>query len=113
MKVVYIAHPLNAATDEERERNRANAARWCAWAAMVEGVAPVADWVVLSGVLSEEQGRERGLIIDCALIERCDEVWLTGGRISPGMGVELEHALACGKTVRDITHMGYEAPACE
>ena len=110
MRVVYIAHPLNAATDEERERNRANAAKWCAWAAMTEGVAPVADWIVLSGVLTEAQGRERGLIIDCELINRCDEIWLTGGRISPGMQVELDHAKAMLLEVRDLTHMGYEAP---
>lgn len=110
MRVVYIAHPLGSSSNEERERNRANAARWCAWAAMTEGVAPVADWIVLSGVLSEEEGRERGLVIDCALIERCDEIWLTGGRISPGMSIELDHARKHGKIERDLTSMGYEAP---
>jgi hypothetical protein len=110
VRVVYIAHPLNAATDEEREANRANAARWCAWAAMVQRVAPVADWIVLSGVLSEEQGREQGLKIDCALLERCDEVWLCGGRVSPGMQVEADHARKAGIPVCDLTAMGYEAP---
>lgn len=110
MKVVYIAHPLNAATDEERERNRSNAARWCAWAAMEKHVAPVADWIVLAGVLSEAEGRERGLMIDCTLIERCDEIWLVGGRVSPGMAIELNHARHFGLTVLDLTGMGYEAP---
>jgi hypothetical protein len=110
MRVVYIAHPLNAATDEERERNRANAARWCAWAAMTQRVAPVADWIVLSGVLSEEEGRERGLLIDCDILARCDEVWAVGGRISPGMAIEIEHAKKMLIPVCDLTDMGYEAP---
>lgn len=110
MRVVYIAHPLNAATDEERERNRSNAAKWCAWAAMKQRVAPVADWIVLSGVLSEAEGRERGLLIDCELIGRCDEIWLVGGRISPGMQIEAEHARQMLIPIVDLTDMGYEAP---
>lgn len=109
MRVVYIAHPLGHGDD--REQNRANAARWCAWAATQKDVAPVADWIVLSGVLSEAEGRERGLLIDRVLIERCDEMWLTGGRVSPGMKIEIEHAKACGLTVIDLTEMGYEAPS--
>lgn len=110
MKVVYIAHPLNALTEADRAANRGNASRWCAWAAMAKGVAPIADWVVLSSVLSEAEGRERGLIIDCALIERCDEIWLVGGRVSPGMQVEVDHAKHHGKPVVDLTEMGYAAP---
>ena len=107
-KVVYLAHPLGSG--EDREQNRANAARWVAWVTLAYNVAVVADWIVLSGQLSEEH-RELGLECDKALIERCDEVWLVGGRISPGMAIESEHALTRGKRIVDLTHMGYEAPA--
>lgn len=106
MKIVYIAHPLGQGAD--REGNRANAAHWVAWAAD-QGVAPIADWVILSGVWSEDR-REEGLAIDKALIEVCDEVWLVGGRISPGMAAEKAHAGVCGITVRDYTHLGSRPP---
>jgi hypothetical protein len=74
-------------------------------------VAPVADWITLSGVLSEDEGRERGMEIDCVLLSRCDEVWLVGGRISPGMQIEADYAKANGIAVCDLTSMGYEAPS--
>jgi hypothetical protein len=72
-------------------------------------VAVVADWIVLSGQFSEEH-RELGLRCDLALIERCDEVWLCGGRVSPGMALEAAHARELDKRVRDFTSLGYEAP---
>ena len=108
MKVVYLAHPLGAGPD--RKANRANAARWVAWATLVHRVAVVADWITLSGELSEEH-RELGLRCDLALIDRCDEIWLVGGRVSPGMQIELDHARTGDLVVVDLTHMGYEAPA--
>jgi hypothetical protein len=97
MRVIYVAHPLGP-DGPERDRNRANAARWCGWLAREFDVAPVADWIILSGAWSESpDNRERGLAIDFALIARCDEVWLVGGRISPG--------------VYDLTMLGFEAPS--
>ncbi len=107
MRVVYLAHPLGDGTD--RALNRANAARWVAWATLVHQVAVVADWITLSGELSEEH-RELGLRCDLALIERCDEIWLCGGRVSPGMAKELAHAQQLGKRVVDLTFMGFVAP---
>jgi hypothetical protein len=103
-KVVYIAHPLGAGPD--REQNRRNAAKWVAWAAR-QGVAPVADWIVLSGELEETPAnRLLGLECDRALVELCDEVWLVGGRVSPGMAIEAEHARLCLVPVVDKTSLG-------
>lgn len=107
MRVVYIAHPIGSG--EDRERNRANAQKWCAYLAERHGIAPVADWILLSGEWTEDK-RELGLSIDKALIERCDEVWMVGGRVSPGMHIEAEHARCLGKTVLDLTGFGYAAP---
>lgn len=102
--VVYIAHPLGAGPD--RERNRENAAKWVAWA-FRQGVSPVADWIILSGELVETpQNRAAGLECDLSLIERVDEVWLVGGRISPGMRLEADHALLHGKPIVDKTALG-------
>lgn len=105
--VCYVAHPLGHG--EDRERNRQNAMRWCAYLAEFQGVAPVADWIILSGVWSEDM-RESGLAIDAALIERCDELRLVGGRISPGMQLEADFARSLGIPVIDMTVFGYEPP---
>jgi hypothetical protein len=106
MKVVYIAHPLGAG--EDREANRARASRWVAWSA-TQGVAPVADWIILSGQWDESL-RGLGLEIDKALITRCDELWLVGGRVSPGMRVESDAAIEAGLPVRNLTGLGPEPP---
>jgi hypothetical protein len=104
MKVIYLAAPLGSGP--EREFNRANAASWVAWAAS-RGVAPIATWQQLSGIWPETlENREKGLALDCALVERCDEVWLVGGRISPGMAIEAEHGRAHGVVIVDLTHLG-------
>lgn len=107
MKAVYIAHPLGR--DLDREANRARASRWVGYAGTL-GFAPVADWIILSGQWPEER-RELGLQIDFALIERCDELWLCGGRVSPGMRLEAEHARSLKKLVLDLTPLGAEPPA--
>ena len=108
MRVVYIAHPLGHGDD--REQNRLRAARWVAWAADQGWVAPVADWIILSGVWDESK-RGLGLMIDIALIQRCDELWLVGGRISPGMEIEADAARRAGKKIRNMTSLGKEPPA--
>ena len=87
-KLVYVAHPLGDGAD--RAENCKRASKWVAWAAE-QGVAPVCTWIVLASQWDESR-REEGLAIDCALIERCDEVWAVGPRVSPGMHVELTHA---------------------
>jgi hypothetical protein len=45
-----------------------------------------------------------------ALVERCDAVWLVGGRVSSGMQIEADHAIGRGIDVIDLTHMGDEPP---
>jgi hypothetical protein len=109
MIAAYVAHPLGGGPD--REANRARAAKWVAWIAAHFGVATVADWIILSGEWPETpESRARGLAIDCALIERCDRVYLVGGRVSPGMQVEAAHARKSGIEVIDLTHLGAWPP---
>lgn len=128
MKLVYIAAPLTPTSDEvarearafpdwreswvvdtAREANRARAQRWCSWAAR-QGVSPCATWIVLSAWDETPENRALGLACDFAAIERCDELWLVGGRVSPGMAAEAEHARQHGVVVVDLTHMGEEPP---
>ncbi len=105
VKVVYVAHPLSG---PDRDANIARASRWCAWA-FKSGYAPVADWIVLASQL-DESWREKGLKVDCALIRRCDEIWLCGGRVSEGMRIEAAAARLVGIPVKDMTDLGEEPP---
>lgn len=103
MKVCYIAHPLSAPTEDGRQANRIRASQLTALIASTHKVAPVCSWIVLSEWWTESEGRELGLKIDCALIERCDELWLCGPvkALSAGMQIEHDHALAHGVAVVD------------
>ncbi len=108
-KRVYMAHPLRGATIEETQANRRAASALVA-AAVVESerrgepISPVCAWIHLAECWSEAEGRELGLIIDCDLIELCDELWLLGPLklLSDGMVTEMIHASGCGLVVRDM-----------
>lgn len=106
--VPYIAHPFG----QDPERNRAKARRWVRWA-VTSGYAPEAMWILLTELFDDATPEQRalGLRVDCALVERCDEVWLVGGHVSLGMATEARHALECGIPVLDLTGLGSEPPA--
>jgi hypothetical protein len=111
MKNVYIAHPLSAPTKKGIEENRKNAVLWAAWAATERGVSPSCSWIVLTGVIEETPAnRELGLRCDLAQVERVDEVWLVGGRVSAGMRLEADHALSLSIPVIDMTDLGALPP---
>lgn len=104
MTVVYICHPLRGKTQAETEANRARASEITAeLTAYHKVIAPVCSWIVLSQHWTEEQGRELGLKIDCALIERCDQLWQCGPLKDPseGMAIEIAHAHKHGVQVVD------------
>lgn len=103
MPVVYIAHPLRGETPEATATNRRRASVLTAAIAAKHKIAPVASWVILSEHWTEEEGRELGLKIDCALIGRCDELWLCGPvkALSAGMQIEHDHAVAHGLLIID------------
>lgn len=115
-KRVYIAHPVGQ--NEERVQNIANAKKWCVWAAR-KGVAPCANWITLSESLEEDPTTEtpqnRALAMECNLaeVEVVEELWLVGGRITPGMLEEADHARRCLIPVIDLTHLGALPPALE
>ena len=111
MKAVYIAHPLNAPTREGIEANRARASRWVAWAAE-QGVCPRPSSSILTGEWDETpENRSRGLAIDFAQIERCDEFWVCGPHVSNGMRAEMGVADGCGVLVIDKLTDDGEPPA--
>lgn len=101
--LVYIAHPLGAGPD--RDENLRKATWWCAWAAD-QGVIPCAPWIAIATHWPETR-RDEGLAIDLATISRCDEVWLCGPRVSPGMLIEASFAHEKAfKEIRRVTDTG-------
>lgn len=113
VKLVYLAHPLGAPTPEGISANRDRARRWLAWAwkHTAPDIGFVADWILCTEALPETpENRERGLRFDVAVVGRCDEMWLVGGRISAGMELEAKAAADAGLPVRDLTALGDEPP---
>ena len=110
MKLVYLAHPVGGDTLANLSRAR----RWLTWTYRhFGGVAPIAPWIVdCEGVLDEASpsDRARGLATGMAVLARCDEVWLVGGRVSVGMLMESDAARAAGVRVVDLTSLGAEPP---
>jgi hypothetical protein len=88
MLLVYIGAPLGAGPD--RDKNIQRALDWVAWAGE-KGVIPIAPWVSLAQRWAEDK-RDLGIAIDLALVPRCDELWLCGEVVSPGMRLEAECA---------------------
>ena len=111
IKLIYLAHPVRGGTNEETARNLKRAREWYSWA-LAQGVAVAAPYLIEcdDGDDSDDAERERGLRRDCEIVRRCDELWLVGGRISPGMARELAVARKHGITVADLTPLGVLSP---
>jgi hypothetical protein len=106
---VYFCHPLRGNTPAEAEANRKAAgalvAKFVRWAEdRGQPIIPVAPWIHLAEHVSEEDGRALGLIIDCAAIELCKELWVIGPQRPPsaGMIVELNHAVQCSVLIQHM-----------
>jgi hypothetical protein len=108
VKAVYIAHPLGQGPD--RDENIKRAAKWVGWAGR-QRVCPMASWITLASVWAEtEDNRKTGLEIDFAQIDRCDELWICGSRISPGMETEIKYAKTRGIPVVDKREVEVDGP---
>lgn len=112
MRVIYMAHPVGAPTPEGVKANLARAKRWYRWIAKNFNVSVVADWITGCEVFNDanQANRDHGLDMDIATIERCDELFLVGGRISTGMGLERDAAEDFNLRVVDLTWLGEEPP---
>lgn len=97
MKLIYIAHPLFGDGSEEWGNTEKNVERYlrCVAAAVNEGVG-VITWVHYwhaqqAGLLEGDE--HYFLQLDCALLERADELWVCGPpEVSGGIRTEMGHA---------------------
>ena len=109
----YMAHPVGAADRAGVEANLARAGRWLTWLRRCEpGVAILAPWLgnLLVGADDDfnPADRARGLRDNCAAAAAFGRIVLVGGRISSGMGVELDAVLAVAGDVSDLISLGPE-----
>jgi hypothetical protein len=98
-KLVYIASPY--AGDVERNIDFARkACRYC----IAQGHTPVAPHLLYTQMLDDGDPaqRELGLELGQRLLERSDELWVCGGRISSGMAAEIAAARNLGIPVRRV-----------
>jgi hypothetical protein len=108
MKQVYLAHPLSGPV----ELNLRKAKAWYKWAC--DHYWPDhcfnAMWIVNCEVYEDANQRDReiGMQRNYAHIRRCDELWLVGEEVSPGMELEASFARRCGIPVYNLT--GFEEP---
>ncbi len=106
MKLIYIASPLRG----DYEKNIRNAAAYCekACAAGVLAFAPHLYFTQFYNDTIPEQ-REKGLEMGLAMLEKCEELWVMGTRISEGMRGEIAHARELGVPVYMVEHPEDEA----
>lgn len=98
--VVYIASPLSGGV----EQNLQFARQACRYA-ISEGVVPFAPHLLYTQMLDDSDPEERQLGIDMGnrMLKLCDELWLCGDQISPGMAGEKEMAERLGILVRSVS----------
>jgi len=98
--LVYIASPLSG----DVARNLDFARQACRYA-IAEGVTPFAPHLLYPQILddSDPAQRRQGIDMGSQMLRLCDELWLCGDRISPGMAGEKTLAESLGLPVRHIS----------
>ncbi len=95
MKLVYLASPLrgNQLSRETYEKNIRQAVRYCEMACSL-GVIAFAPHLYFPQFFSDtvKEEREKGLAMGLAMLEKCEELWVMGKEISPGMRREIAQA---------------------
>ena len=101
--MIYICSPYAGNTEE----NTAFARQACGYA-IRQGAVPLAPHLLYPQILNDSvpEEREIGIRLGLDILERCEELWICGDRMSAGMKRETAYAKARGIPVRRI-------PVCE
>lgn len=104
-KLVYIASPYAG----DVEKNVAFAKRACRHA-ISQGYTPIAVHLLYPQMLDDNDPTEReiGLRLGHRVLERCDELWAYGSRISTGMSYEIAAAQKLGIPIQSISQQELE-----
>jgi hypothetical protein len=98
VRLIYLAAPLSPIRTETRDSNIHRAkVIYEALSLKHHDLAFLALWILNAEIFDEtEVNRELGMKRNFTIINRCDELWLVGPRVSPGMAAEEAHAARCG-----------------
>jgi hypothetical protein len=102
VKLVYLAAPLSPVGDESRGLNihRAKVIYEVLCLKHTDCVF-LMPWLLNSEIFDETpENRAIGMARNHAVISVCDELWLVGPRVSPGMMAEAAHAERNGVVVK-------------
>lgn len=99
-KLVYIASPLSGDTE-----TNLYFARQACLNAMAQGVTPFAPHLLYPQLLDDNDPaqRELGMKMGNQMLGMCDELWLCGDIISPGMAAEKRLAAELDIPVRRVS----------
>ena len=105
-KLVYVCSPLRG----DVETNIRSARHYCEYVAKECGSIPIAPHIYFTQFLDDDVSEERdfGLRAGIRLLSECEEIWVFGDTISPGMQSEIRYANAHGIPVRHIRPEQYE-----
>ena len=96
--LVYICSPYAG----DIQTNTENARRYCRFA-VDAGAIPFASHLLLPQFMSEQTERETAMFFNKVFIGRCEQMWVFGDRITPGMKKELIWAKRYLKKIRYFT----------
>lgn len=96
--MVYVCSPYAG----DIENNTARARRYCRFAKEKKTI-PFAPHLLFPQFLSEEKERDLAIFMGLVILGKCEELWVFGGHVSPGMAIEIEKAQRWNKPIRYFT----------
>ena len=99
MELIYICSPYSGDVKANTEKARI----YCRFA-VENGVIPIAPHLLFPQFMSEETEREKAMEINLKLLEKCNQIWVFGDKLTDGMFSEIAHAKnisLCIKLIQD------------
>lgn len=96
--LVYICSPYSGEVEQNTQK-----ARYYSRFAVDQGAIPLAAHLLFPQFMSETDERELALFMDLVLMGKCEQVWVFGETISPGMETEIAKAKKRDMTIRYFT----------
>lgn len=85
--LVYICSPFSG----DVEANTENARRYSRFA-VDSGAIPIAPHLLLPQYMNEDTERDLAMLMDKVLLDKCQQIWVFGSKITTGMAVEIRRA---------------------
>lgn len=96
-KIVYVCSPYSGDTEANAERAR----RFCRYV-LEKKYIPYAPHLLFPQYMDEWSERRLALSAGLRMLDVCDELWVFGNKITPGMAGEIRYAQDHGIEIRYI-----------